>query len=415
MTIPFVDIAIVGGGPGGLALAHGLRKHGIDVAVFERDHVRADYVQGFRLRIRQRGLDALAANLPPHLYNAFLETIGIAPSESIALDERFNLLSSTASAHDREDTHVAKSVSRITLRQILLSDLDDVFHAGRAFERYEEQEDGTVIAWFKDGSAIRTNLLVGADGANSVVRRQLLPDFRVIDTGMRRLAGKMALSAAAAHDISPLLIDYNAGIQPANGRRMMITSHRVDAAAHARHDLIGRDDPTHNDITGAHFDNTTSYIWWNTAYERDELASDDLLDTMDGQGLLDLLVDHIADWDDRIVRLIRHSDPSTVALLKVRTSVPGAVWATGPVTLLGDAIHSMTYFKALGGNTALYDAGLLTRELVAARRNGKPQAQAVHDYEEAMREHGYEAVRGSLAAMLNNATATRPALDVAAE
>jgi hypothetical protein len=34
--------------------------------------VRADYVQGFRLCIRQRAIDALEANLPLHLFEAFL-------------------------------------------------------------------------------------------------------------------------------------------------------------------------------------------------------------------------------------------------------------------------------------------------------------------------------------------------------
>jgi threonine dehydrogenase-like Zn-dependent dehydrogenase len=90
MAIPFVDIAIIGSGPGGLALAQGLRKNGIETAVFERDPVRADHVQGFRLRIRQRAIDALEANLPPHLFEAFLATVGKSPPDSVALDENFN-------------------------------------------------------------------------------------------------------------------------------------------------------------------------------------------------------------------------------------------------------------------------------------------------------------------------------------
>lgn len=68
----------------------------------------------------------------------------------------------------------------------------------------------------------------------------------------------------------------------------------------------------------------------------------------------------------------------------------------------------MTYFRALGGNTALYDTGLLVRELVATRRHGKPPLAAVNDYENAMREHGYEAVRSSLSAMQRNVGANRP-------
>ncbi len=90
------------------------------------------------------------------------------------------------------------------------------------------------------------------------------------------------------------------------------------------------------------------------------------------------------------------------------------LWQTGPVTLLGDAIHAMTYFRALGGNTALYDTGLLVSELVAARRFGKPLPAAIQDYENAMREHGYEAVRSSLSAMQRNVAASRPLAAAAA-
>ncbi|MEZ2129694.1 MULTISPECIES: FAD-dependent oxidoreductase [unclassified Sinorhizobium] len=409
MSIPFVDIAIIGAGPGGLALAQGLKKNGIDAVVFERDPVRADYVQGFRMRIRQRGIAALEANLPPHLFQAFLDTLGIAPTENLILDERFNRLENAGwGSGEPEDTHIEKSVSRITLRQILLSGLEGIFQTGKHFQRYEILPDDTVLAHFADGSAIRANLLVGADGAGSAVRRQLLPELKSVDTGVRRLAGKITLGDAARHGISPLLTDFNINIRSTTGRSLMITSHRVDPAAYARHGLIGAEDLTHRDIPGFHFNNTTSYTWWNTAYDTDELGPDDVLETLDGAALLRALLARIGDWDERILKLVRHTDPSTVALLKVRTSTPGAVWQSGPVTLLGDAIHAMTYFRALGGNTALYDTGLLVPQIVAARRHGKPLLAAVHDYENAMREHGYEAVRSSLSAMQRNVGAGRP-------
>ncbi|MCA2435539.1 FAD-dependent monooxygenase [Rhizobium leguminosarum] len=413
MSIPFVDIAIIGGGPGGLALAQGLKKNGIDTAVFERDPVRADYVQGFRMRIRQRGIDALQANLPAHLYAIFLDTLGLAPIENLTLDEQSNRLDETGTG-EPEDTHIEKSVSRITLRQILLSGLDDIFQTGKHFQRYELQPDGTVIAHFADGSSVRANLLVGADGTGSAVRRQLLPDLTSIDTGVRRLAGKITLQDAERHGISPLLTDFNTHIRPRDGRTLMITSHRVDPTAYARHGLIGGEDPSHRNISGFHFNNTTSYAWWNTAYDTNELGPDEVLENLDGAELLAVLLARIGHWDERIVRLIRHTDPSTVAFLKVKSSTPGAVWQTGPVTLLGDSIHAMTYFRALGGNTALYDTGLLVPELVAARHHGKLQDAAVRDYENAMRDHGYEAVRSSLSAMLRNVGAGRPLSTVAA-
>ncbi|WP_352565060.1 MULTISPECIES: FAD-dependent monooxygenase [unclassified Mesorhizobium] len=187
MTTEHVDVAIIGGGPGGLTLAQGLKKNGISVAVFEKDRARTDYVQGFRLRIRQRGIDSLIANLPPEPYEAFVATLGHAPDRNILLDENFETLGEDAwgggnALGEPDDTHIEKSVSRITLRQVLLSGLDGVVYYGKVFSRYEEQPDGSVIAHFEDGSTIHADVLVGADGARSRVRQQLVPHARSFDT-----------------------------------------------------------------------------------------------------------------------------------------------------------------------------------------------------------------------------------------
>ncbi|MER9070452.1 FAD-dependent monooxygenase [Mesorhizobium sp. M0902] len=421
MTTEHVEVAIIGGGPGGLTLAQGLKKNSISVAVFEKDRARTDYVQGFRLRIRQRGIDSLIANLPPELYDAFVATLGQAPDRNILLDENFKILGEDAAwgggnaLGEADDTHIEKSVSRITLRQVLLSGLDGIVRYGKVFSRYDEQPDGSVVAHFEDGSTIHADVLVGADGARSRVRQQLVPHARSFDTGVRRLAGKMTLHAAALHQISPLLLDYNAGVRPTEGHGLMVTSHRVNVDALRKHGLIGLDDATHKDFSGFHFNNTTSYVWWNTAYEKDELATDDALAKLSGSELIDLLISKIAHWHPEILDLIRYTDPSTVALLHVHSSEPVDPWPTKPVTLLGDAIHAMTYFRALGGNTSIYDAGLLVPELVAAKRGGKPLLQALSEYEAKMLEHGAKAVRSSLTAMQKNVLAGRRRQSEAAE
>jgi 2-polyprenyl-6-methoxyphenol hydroxylase-like FAD-dependent oxidoreductase len=405
-----VDIAVIGGGPGGLTLAQGLKKHGFEVAVFEKDRARTDYVQGFRMRLRQRGIDALTQNLPGDLLEAFFATLGVAPTENVLLDERFERITGEGWAgRGEDDTHPEKSVSRITLRQILLSGLEDVLQIA-TFSSYEEQPDGSVIAHFEDGSSIRAGLLVGADGVASRVRKQLLPHASFVDTGVRRLAGKMTLQRAAELGIDPILTQTNASIRSREGHSLMVTSHRVSPEAYRRFGLIGQDDATHAKLGGFHFDNTTSYLWWNTAYGMNEIAADDELADMDGGALLDALVGKIAHWDRRIVALIRHTDPSTVAMLKVRSSVPVSPWQTRPgVTLLGDAIHAMTYFRALGANTAIFDTGVLVRELVAAREGSKSRLEAVRDYERIMLEHGTAAVTGSLEAMQRNVFGRRQA------
>ena len=71
-------------------------------------------------------------------------------------------------------------------------------------------------------------------------------------------------------------------------------------------------------------------------------------------------------------------------------------WPTGPVTLLGDAIHNMTPMAGIGANTALRDADLLRRNLIAVRDGQLSRAEAVGDYERQMLEYGFAAVAQSL-------------------
>ena len=96
-----------------------------------------------------------------------------------------------------------RPVGRITLRRILLDGLADVVSFDRTFVSFEEAPDGRITAHFADGSQACGDVLIGADGAGSRVRGQLLPQAQRIDTGVVAVSGRFALDEAARRETPP--------------------------------------------------------------------------------------------------------------------------------------------------------------------------------------------------------------------
>src|SRR5260370_32427577 len=98
------------------------------------------------------------------------------------------------------------SASRITLRQVLLSGLDGIVQFGRNFTHYEETAHGPIVLHFADGSTASCDVLVGADGANSHVRHQLLPHAQRLDTVAVRIAAKVLLTDEKRRPLPPRVL-----------------------------------------------------------------------------------------------------------------------------------------------------------------------------------------------------------------
>lgn len=148
-----LQVMIVGAGTGGLCLAHGLKRAGISVRVFERDCTRKDGLQGYRVGISPAGSYALQQCLPPKLFQLFVDTCARAPRYFNMLDEEMKELASIEIPDTGDPVDSEKSVSRMTLRQILLTGLEDEVQFDKTFVRYEKNAEGRVTAFFEDGSS----------------------------------------------------------------------------------------------------------------------------------------------------------------------------------------------------------------------------------------------------------------------
>jgi salicylate hydroxylase len=394
-----LHVAIIGGGIGGLCLAQGLRKAGVSVALYERDRVRSERLQGYRLHISPRGSRALYDCLPSELYQTFVATAGASGGRFRFLDETMEELLGfeVEPGSDPIDRH--HSVSRITLRQVLLAGLGDVVHFGKTFSQVDETPDGRMRLCFEDGSRAVCDLLVGADGGNSRVRKQFLPQAQRIDTGVVGIAGKLMLTEENRPKVPAALLHGSALVMARGRCTMFIAPHEFGSRARPAIGAIGGHDDAYSLALGPLFDNTTSYLMWAYGGRRGDIEEGGPLEAMNGDALIGLIQRLIARWHPDFQAMVRLSDPASTAVLPIRTSVPIAPWETKRVTLIGDAIHSMTPYRGIGANVALRDASTLCANLVGVRTGACELTQAVHDYEEAMRDYGFAAVRGSLEAM----------------
>jgi 2-polyprenyl-6-methoxyphenol hydroxylase-like FAD-dependent oxidoreductase len=271
--------------------------------------------------------------------------------------------------------------------------MDDVVHFGKEFTHYEARPDGTVTAHFADGTTAEADVLVAADGTRSAVRRQYLPDATVTDTGITSVATKTPLTA----ETRALLTD-----EVLNGLSLIFGNGGMMGMLHVMEFPWDADGRPKNHAgaalldtwSGLHFDNSRDYINLSVWSTHDKFP--DRTRQLRGNDLICVALDATAGWHPTLRRLFELSDPDAAFALRIATSAAVPAWTPTTITLLGDAIHTMTPGQGVGANTALWDATTLRRELVAAAAGRKDVVTAIGDYEAEMLPYGTALVADSL-------------------
>jgi 2-polyprenyl-6-methoxyphenol hydroxylase-like FAD-dependent oxidoreductase len=368
-----------------------LRKAGISVCVYERDQTRDDWLQAYRIHIRDSGCMALQICLPPAVWDSFLACAGVPPAGLSFVDERLTELASirddavgdAGPAGRSEPARMGYPISRVTLRNVLLLGLEDAVHFSKTFERYEQMPDGRVRAFFSDGTSADGDLLVGADGVRSHVRRQLLPSAKVVDTGVLSLAGQYPLTEQSRGRLPRRFVERMTVVFPRSGFGMFIAQF-----VHGPYAGVDAADP----------DTMRDHVFWGIAARPQRYGAVEDARRMNQEEQLRLAARIVRPCHPALRRLVEESDPRTVIAPRILTSDPVQAWETTNVTLLGDAIHMMTPFQGLGGNTALRDASLLTSVLTDVAGGRGELLPSMHAYESAMLAYGFGAVKQSLRA-----------------
>jgi len=387
-------VAVAGGGLGGLCLAQGLLRAGADVTVYERDDSLASRRQGYRLHVDARAGLALQACLPPESLALFQATCGQASLCLTVVSERLRVLHEQVAAGTRPDPYapatLSTSVNRLTFREVLASGLDGRIAFGRELTGYEAGSGGVRLR-FADGRSADADVLVGADGVNSAVRRQYLPDAEPADSGGWCIYGK-----------TPLSPDTTLPKVVGDGFTAVVGG-RIGMALGA---VRFREPPQAFGLTPAQ-----DYLMWALAGDRRAFGvPDEQLAALDPGGLHALSAELIRTWHPALRALHAQADIDETFGVRVRTSPSVPAWPPSRVTVLGDAIHAMSPARGSGANTALKDAALLSRLLGTAAADGSDVVAAIGDYEQQVREYGYAAVAASRQAEAETGARRNPLL-----
>ncbi len=376
-----LEVLIIGAGTGGLCLAHGLVASGLRVRVFERDRTPTDRLQGYRLHISATGNRALQACLPAENFKRFVHASAIANTAVSFFDSQLNrLLQIDIPSRSRMAPESERPISRIALRKILLEGLEDVVVFDKTFVSYEVGAEGRVSVRFKDGSSAVGDIVVGADGASSPVRRQLLPEARRMDTGIIVFSGKFSLDDDARRETPTAVFRGPTLIMGTDGCFLFTSAVEYPPDASRIYD-------------------SDEYVMWGFSARREIFARDIDFVRLSGEQVKALALTHMKNWHPALRRLVQRADAGTITSFEAKSAEPIAPWKTGAVTLLGDAVHNMTPFRGMGANMALRDAAALREALVSIARGQEAPTAALAAYEREMIEQGFAAVNASLAEM----------------
>lgn len=347
------NIAIVGGGPGGLTLARLLQLQGVKVKVYERDANKEVRVQGATLDLHEEsGLKALEK---AGLMEAFKANYRPGAGKMRIVDHNAEILLDEAE-DERDETR--PEIDRGPLRKILLDSLaPETVVWDSQFKSLEPDGNSWTIE-FTNGTTSSADIVIAADGANSKIRPYITP-IKAFYSGITMLEGAIYDSALNAPNMYKLL--DGGKVFALEGSKTLIVSSKGDGSL-------------------------VFYTGCKTAEDWNKS-----IDFSDKTQVMAWFKATFAEWDEAWLELFENASSF---LARPQYCMPlDQDWDAMPnLTLLGDAAHVMPPFAGEGVNMAMLDA----LELSECFAKYPTAATAIAHYEKEMRKRASTTAQDTL-------------------
>ena len=326
------NVAIVGGGIGGLFAANALLAHGLPVQVYEQAPALGDVGAGVYI----------TPNSVRHL-----QRVGLGPSV-----EKCGARVGHASRYYRHDgapiapVQVTDSsgwnatfgMHRADLVNLLAEALPArIVHTGHQASGFAQDRDKARLS-FANGAAVEADVVVAADGMHSVLRQHVAPPSRPV------FSGSVAYRGLVPYE---LISDW-----PTDAWQMWLGP--------AKHFLT-------YPVRAATLLNYVGFV----------PADAEMKESWSAPGDPAMLRQEFAGWDPRVEGLLNRVQSTFRTALYDREPLP--IWSRGRLTLLGDAAHPMLPHLGQGANQSIEDGMALATILARASTENVPAALLAYE------------------------------------
>lgn len=331
-----IHVAIVGGGIGGLSAANALMHRGISVAVYEQAAALGEVGAGVfiypnALRQFERiglgtALAGVGAKVGPG--SEYYRMDGSVVGQILTVDS--------------SGWNGMYGMHRADLLKVLADALPPAsIHTGHRCVGLTQDEAGACLA-FDNGTVARADVVIAADGINSVLQKH------VVEPSAPEYSGFRAYRGLISADKLPQWRREAHQVWMGDGKHFMVFPVRRGELLN----YVGFVPTTHETIES-----------WSAIGDRDELAAS------------------FAGWDPRVTGLLDRVE--TCFWWGLYDRKPLGKWVNGRLALLGDAAHAMLPHLGQGANQAIEDATALA--VLLQRCGNKSGIEKVLQQYEALR------------------------------